>query len=87
MNKSQKISILVCVFSGVVFLTSVYLYARDGAFHFDSRFIFGYNKNINYVGMISLGLFVSSLVGYFILSDNPSETWKKVEEVGKKKDI
>ena len=68
MNKAQKISLLVCVFSAVVFFATTqthakiwYGYALSGA----GNPIITYN----YLGIIAIGLAVASLVGYFILGD------------------
>ena len=68
MNKAQKISILVCVFSAVVFIATTQMYSDiwtgigvSGA----GRPIYTYN----YLGIIAIGLGVAGFVGYFILGD------------------
>ena len=69
MNKAQKISLLVCVFSGVMFFISAYVYGNMGYYYgFDIESIFG-TEGQNYIGMFSLALFAASFVGYFILGD------------------
>jgi formate hydrogenlyase subunit 3/multisubunit Na+/H+ antiporter MnhD subunit len=71
MNTSQKISLLVCVFSVVVFIISAYSWGYSEILEeikWD-RVWSRRSRGINYVGMFSLGLSVASLVGYFVLGD------------------
>ncbi len=77
MSTAQKISLLVCVFSLVVFLASAYDWGiLNGELKWEN--VFGQWANqvfdndgyyINYIGLITLGSTIASLVGYFILGD------------------
>ena len=69
MNKAQKISLLVCVFSGVIFFISAYVYGNMGWGGFDIEYIFDGRQGENYIAIFSLALFAASFVGYFILGD------------------
>ena len=81
MNKNQKISLLVCIFSAVVFIASATVFS-EGDFTGLGDFFKGvaYSKSgnayttTNYVGMIFLGVFVASFVGYFIFKDVKEQT-------------
>ena len=78
MNTKQKISLLVCVFSAVVFILTAVLFYTDKPTtleqgiienlflrsHYGGK-VTGRYMQTNYVGMIALGISVSSLVGYF----------------------
>ena len=68
MNKAQRVSLLVCVFSFVVFIASADFFSSA---MFPSIWATGGGDyyRINYLGMIALGFAVAGLVGCFILGD------------------
>jgi len=70
MNDKQKVFLLVSIFSFVIFAASTYHYSTTGGL---SSF-FGFRSgnsvyHINYLGFISLGSAISTLVGIFLFKD------------------
>ena len=73
MNNIQKVLFLVSILAFVIFASSCYHFYSQGG----NSTIFGYYKgtyenltyHTNYLGFISLGIAVSTLVGFFLFKD------------------